>query len=127
MVQTGREVICLGFGSIPIVHIHFITDRRFSSNMIALMCCLQSLGFCFHTAVQGFRNHFGCTCSHRFGKCLEAAWVSLSVISFELLGARGDADVTTTGFHRDFHDLQLADFDDAAQSFYFQLVQGYST
>jgi hypothetical protein len=122
----GREVTCLGFGSIPIVHIHVITGRSFSSNMIALMCCLQSLGFCFHTAVQGFGNHFGCfdfriTCSHRFGKCWEAARVS-----FELHSARGDVDVTNTGFHRDFHDEQLADFDDAVQSFCFQPVQDYA-
>tara|TARA_B110000285_G_C15137741_1_gene628370 strand:- start:3856 stop:4323 length:468 start_codon:yes stop_codon:yes gene_type:complete len=134
MAQMGREVTCLGFGSIPIVHIHFITGRRFSSNMIALMSCLRSLGFCFHTAViiiiiQGFRKHFGCnsiiTCSHRFGKCWEVARVS-----FELRSARGDVDVTNitiiTGFHRDFHDLQLADFDDAVQSFCFQPVQGYA-
>ena len=55
---------------------------------------------------------------------------------FELRSARvmyrGDADATTTGFHRDFHDvinfyhIQLADFDDAVQSFYFQLVQCYA-
>ena len=47
-------------------------------------------------------------------------------MSFELRSARGDADVTKTGFHRDFHDVQLADFDDAVQSFYFQLVQGWA-
>ena len=51
-------------------------------------------------------------------------------MSFELRSARGDVDVTDitiiTGFHRDFHDLQLADFDDAVQSFCFQPVQGYA-
>ena len=45
-------------------------------------------------------------------------------MSFELHSALGDADVTKTGFHHDFHDVQLADFDDAAQSFCFQPVQG---
>lgn len=45
-------------------------------------------------------------------------------MSFELRSARGDADVAKTGFHRDFHDVQLADFDDAVQSFCFQPVQG---
>ena len=141
MAQTGREVTCLGFGLVPIVHIHVIMNvitglRCFSADMIALMCCLRSLGdnyFCFHTAVQGFRNHhqyhFGCTCSHRFGKCWEAAWVRFELRSARVM-YRGDADATTTGFHRDFHDvinfyhIQLADFDDAVQSFYFQLVQG---
>jgi len=56
MAQTGREVTCLGVGLVPIVHSHVITGRGFSADMIALMCCLRSLGFCFHTAVQGFRN-----------------------------------------------------------------------
>ena len=45
-------------------------------------------------------------------------------MSFELRSARGDADVTKTGFLREFHAVQLADFDDAVRSLYFQLVQG---
>jgi len=44
-------------------------------------------------------------------------------VSFELRSARGDADVTKTDFRREFHGGQLADFDDAVQSLYFQLVQ----
>ena len=121
MAQMGREVTCLGFGSSPIAQIHFMTGLCSSSNMIALMCCLWCLGFCFHNVVLGFRNHFGCTCSHRFGKCWEVAWVRV-----ERHVARGDADVTKTGFRHDFHAVQLADFNDAAQSFCFQHVQGYA-
>ena len=56
MAQTGREVTCLGVGLVPIVHIHVITGRGFSADMIALMCCLRSLGFCFHIAVLAVRN-----------------------------------------------------------------------
>ena len=47
-------------------------------------------------------------------------------MSLELRGAHGDADVATTGFRHDFHDAQLADFNDVAQSFCFQLVPGYT-
>jgi len=47
-------------------------------------------------------------------------------VSFELRSAHGDVDVTKAGFHREFHAVQLADFDGAVQSFYFQLVQGWA-
>ena len=56
MAQTGREVTCLGVGLVPIVHINVITARGFSADMIALMCCLRSFGFCFHTAVLVVRS-----------------------------------------------------------------------
>ena len=47
-------------------------------------------------------------------------------MSFELRSDRGDANVTKTDFRREFHDGQLADFDDAVQSFCFQPVQDYA-